>query len=594
MLRFRLFLLLLALAFPASVLKAQSYQVRLHGVDVSDEKINQLIRPLGAFGNQALAYDAVKLIVPRLQEQGYLAASVDSIGIGGAQYEAYVFLGNQYRWASISLNALPPALFSAAGISPQEFTARPLSPKALSRFTERLLTWFENNGYPFAKVWLDSISIEEKGGISGKVALDRGNLRKLDSVVISGDVRIAKNYLLRYLDIGEGKPYNEAKLRNISPRLRELPFLQEENPWSVQFRSTESKLYLNLKERPANTANAIIGLLPNSQETGKFLLTIDAQVALQNVLGFGESLSATFQKLQVKSQTVQVDGVWPYLFNTPVGIEAHFTLYKKDSTFLRTDFQAGGRYQFTASDYVRVYYENKGNHLVTTDTAYVIANKKLPDNADVTANGAGVEVIVNHTDYRLNPRKGWQIRIAGNALLRKVKRSDAVTGLRDGTGFDYTTLYDSLDNNAYQYHLNGDLAYFLPIGKKATFKTGYSGGWISGAQLFQNELYQIGGFRLLRGFDEQSIFTNQYHVLTFELRLLLSRTSNVYLFSDNAWLQSRFNNLSTEGLYNGFGIGTSLDTKTGIFTISYALGRSDFNALQLRQSKIHFGYVAYF
>ncbi len=594
MLQFRLILLLLALAFPATVLKAQSYQVRLHGVDISDENLVKIIKLPEGIANQSAAYDVLKGIVPKLQEQGYLAASVDSIGLGNGGYEVFIYAGRQYRWAAVSLKALPPALFSEAGISPQQYAGRPLSPKTLGRFSERVLAWCENNGYPFAQVWLDNISIEPQGGVNGTIMLERGALRKLDSVIIVGDAHIAKNYLMRYLDIGEGRPYNEARLRNMSVRLRELPFLQEEKPWSVQFRNNDTRLYLNLKERPANTANAIIGLLPNSEATGKFLLTVDAQLALQNILGHGESLAATFQTLQYKSQTIQADAVWPYLLNTPIGIEGHFSLYRKDTSFSRTSLQLGGRYQFTASDYLRIYYENKANHLIYVDTSYIIANKKLPDNADVTANGAGMELIVNRTDYRLNPRKGWQVRISGNALLRKVKKSDEVTGLRDGTGFDYSILYDSLENNAYQYHLTADAAYFIPIGKKATFKTGYSGGWISGSQLFQNELYQIGGFRLLRGFDEQSIFTNQYHVLTLELRLLLSNTSNIYLFSDNAWLQSHFGAVHTEGFYNGFGVGTSLDTKTGIFTISYALGRSDFNTLQLRQSKIHFGYVAYF
>ncbi len=592
--RFRLFFSLLVLAILPLVVNAQSYRVRLHGVGVPDEKLAEIVKPFTPFNTSTDAYNAIRQIVPQLQERGYLAASIDSIGIAMPDYEVFVFTGQQYRWASISLTALPPQLFSAAGINAQQFQNRPLSPKALSRFTERVLTWYENNGYPFARVWLDSISIEKAGGINGKIALDAGSLRLLDSVVISGEVRIAKSYLLRYLDIAEGKPYNEAKLRTISARLRELTFLQEAQPWSVQFRQAQSKLQLSLKERPANTANAIIGLLPNSLETGKFLLTVDAQLALQNILGHGESLSATFQKLQYKSSTIQADAAWPYLFGTLVGADGHFELYRKDSTFTRTDFQLGGRYQVKANDYLRVFYENRSNRLGKPDTAYVIANKKLPDNADVTANGGGAELVVNRTDYRLNPRKGWQIRVSGNALLRKIRRSDAVTGLRDGSGFDYAILYDSLENNAYQYHFTGDVAYFIPVGKKATFKAGYAGGWVSGTQLFQNELYQIGGFRLLRGFDEQSIFANQYHVLTLELRLLLSRTSNVYVFSDNAWLQSQFGDTRTEGLYNGFGIGTSLETKTGIFTISYALGRSDFNPLQVRQSKIHFGYVAYF
>ena len=575
-------------------MQAQSYRLRLHGVDLPEEKITAIIKPPANLTTQPGIVSFIQGIVPALQEKGFLAASVDSIQVQNEVYDCYVYAGQQYKWARVSYSSFPPALITAGAVNPAQWEGRPLSPAALSRSTEKILLWCENNGYPFARVWLDSIHVNTDGGVTGAIVIDKGNQMLLDSVTINGEVRISKNYLLRYLDLGEGKPYSELKLRNISARLRELPFLQEERPWNVSFRPEETKLNLYLKERPANQVNAIVGLLPNSQQTGKFLLTFDALFAFQNILGNGEALSLTVQKLQYRSVTVKADAVWPYLFNTPLGAEGHFDFYNKDSTFQRMTLQLGGRYQFSATDYLRIYYEHRNSHAGTVDTAFVRANKRLPDNVDVSANGGGTEFILNHTDYRLNPRKGWQVRIAGSVSLRDIRRNDQISSLTDGSGFNYNSLYDSLARNAYQYKLSGELAWFVPVARKATLKTSYAGGWISGSQLFQNELYQVGGFKLLRGFDEESIFTNQYHVLTLELRLLLSRTSNVYLFSDNGWVQSRFNGSNTEGLYNGFGVGTTLETKNGVFTISYALGRSDANPIQLRQSKVHFGYVAFF
>lgn len=575
-------------------LGAQSYRLELQGINVPDEKIIQVVKPGQSYANQTEALTFLQQIIPSLQANGYLAASIDSISLGSNLYRCLIYLGQQYKWARVSFASLPPALVVATAVNPAQWEGRPLAPAGIGKLSERILTWCENNGYPFARVWLDSLEIQEDGGVSGHVMLDKGVKRTIDSVVINGEVRISKNYLLRYIDIREGQPYNEQKLRTLSNRLRELPFLQEEKPWSVYFKATDTKLYLNLKERPANQFNAIIGLQPNSQETGKFLLTVDGQAALQNVLGFGESMSLTVQKLQYRSTMIKADVAWPYLFNTPVGAEAHFELYNKDTTFRRTTFQLGGRYQFSATDYLRLFYENRNNGLITIDLPTVLAQKKLPDNIDATANGAGAELILNRTDYRINPRKGWHVRLMANALLRKTKRSDAVLGLTDGSGFNYATLYDSLDQDSYQYRLNGDIACYLPVGKKATFKAAYAGGWISGQKLFMNELYQVGGFKLLRGFDEESIFVNQYHVTTLEFRLLLSPTSNVYLFSDNGWLESRFNGSNSSAVYNGFGVGTSLQTNSGLFTIAYALGRSDLVPLNVRQSKVHFGYVAFF
>jgi hemolysin activation/secretion protein len=407
-------------------------------------------------------------------------------------------------------------------------------------------------------------------------------------------VRISAQFLKQYLDISAGSPYSERKLRNISKLIRELPFLQESAPWNISFRVNQTRLNLYLKEKSANQFNAIIGLVPNSEETGRLHLTVDAQASFQNILSYGESFSFSYQNLQYKSPSLKVDAVWPYLLGTPFGAEGHFDLYKRDTAFWRTTLQLGTRYHISSNDYIRLYYENQSNHLITIDTAYIRTNKKLPGNADVSANGAGAELSLSRTDYRLNPRKGGELRLSGSTLQRSIRRNDAITGLHDGSGYDYAVLYDSLEQAPYQYHLNGEAAWYFPLGKKMTLKTGYAGGWVSGASLFQNELYQIGGFRLLRGFEERSVYASQYHELSFELRLLLSRNSNIYAFSDNAWVQTRFNGFSREALYNGFGIGTTLETKTGLFTITYALGRSDIAPLQFRQAKIHFGYVAYF
>ena len=152
----------------------------------------------------------------------------------------------------------------------------------------------------------------------------------------------------------------------------------------------------------------------------------------------------------------------------------------------------------------------------------------------------------------------------------------------------------SLTQQKYQYRINGDASYFLPLAARATLKTTYAMGYVSGSRLFQNELYQIGGFRLLRGFDEQSIFTNHYHMLSIEARVLLTQNSYAYIFSDNAWVQQHFGDVNRQGIYNGFGLGTTLETKNGIFSIALALGRNDQFPVQFKQTKIHFGYVAYF
>jgi outer membrane protein assembly factor BamA len=587
-------LLLFALALTSvGDLRAQSYFLHIHRTDGNDSLTGAILKLPLSFTDQTAALDYLQHIVPRLQEAGYLSASVDSFAINGMAYEAWIYAGEHWRWAKLSLNALPPGLVVSSGITEQQYAGRPLNASSLSRLTERVLHWCEDNGYPFARAGLDSIT-QEGAGINARLSLETGPLCRIDSVIIEGNVRLSKSYLMRYLDIREGSLYNESHLRKINSRLRELPFLQEGSSSRIVFHLGNTHLHLNLQERPANLVNGLIGLQPNTAETGKFLLTVDAQAALQNILGSGESISFSYQNLQPKSPRIKAEFVYPYLFGTPFGADGHFDLYFRSTEFRRTTFDAGGRYALSAQDFLRLYYRGNSNRVITPDTAYILTYHRLPANIDINSGGPGAEVQLQRTDYRLNPSRGWTLRFSGEVLHRSIRRNDGITGIKDGSGFDYSKLYDTLDAESYQYHVGGDASAYFSLAKRIVLKTAYAGGWISGGRLFQNELYQIGGFRLLRGFDEGSLFVNQYHVATLELRFLLGRNSNVYFFSDNAWLQSRINGFTTEGIYNGFGLGTSLETKTGVFTIAYGVGRSPNNPIQLRQSKIHIGYAAYF
>ena len=113
-------------------------------------------------------------------------------------------------------------------------------------------------------------------------------------------------------------------------------------------------------------------------------------------------------------------------------------------------------------------------------------------------------------------------------------------------------------------------------------------------QLYINELYRVGGQQTIRGFDEQSIFADWFQIATTEIRFLTGKNSFIYLFGD---LSSTQNILNTDNNLNyryGFGAGIALETKVGIFGLSYALGSSFNDPLLLRNGKVHFGYLNMF
>lgn len=591
----RYFFLILLAIFLSATTTAQPGRLVIQTVDSGNALYlnNKLVPAVQQFDNEPEALAYLRKLIPDLREQGYLAASADSIMYTDTALYARIYRGPAYQWGNLSFAKIPAALLNDMGIRARDWEQQRISPGRLAALSERMLRYCEDNGYPFAYTTLENIAPREQG-LYAEMMLERGRLVKYDSIIIETEVDISREFLQSYLGIRQGDLYNESQLRLISKRLAELPFLQEYRPWQMEFTIAGNKLHLYLKEKKANQLNGLIGLQPNTVETGKFLLTADILLGLKNALGYGESIAATYQNLQYKSPRFHADAAIPYLLGTPFGLEGSFDLFKRDTTFRRTSFDAGIRYQFNATDYVKVAYQTFSNRLITADTNYVKLNRKLPENLDVSAKGAVVEFYMDRTDFRLNPRKGWQAKVSGSGLVRKVISNDAITGISDGSGFNYAALYDTANMDKYQYRIAGAASYYVTLIKNMVIKAGYNGGYISGQNLFLNELYQLGGFKLLRGFDEQSIYASQYHVGTLELRLLLSRNSYFYLFNDDAYIVTRYSAGNREDYPVSFGAGLTLENKAGIFNVALGLGKHSGESFQFRQAKIHFGYTAYF
>ena len=138
------------------------------------------------------------------------------------------------------------------------------------------------------------------------------------------------------------------------------------------------------------------------------------------------------------------------------------------------------------------------------------------------------------------------------------------------------------------------VAKYFPMGKQGTFKTAFNGGTILSDNIFKNELFQVGGYKLLRGFDEESQYVSQYAVITLEYRYLIGLNSFFFGFIDGGWASNNSRNAKYTHTYFGTGLGLALETKAGIFNLAWAVGKRDDTPFNLRQSKIHFGFVNYF
>jgi len=510
----------------------------------------------------------------------YLTANYDSLLGDSLILVAFLNFGKQYKWAYLKHGNVDEGVLSEIGFREKLYANKPVSFKDVKRVQEKLITYYENNGYPFASVKLDSIEIIEDK-IKAQLKINKYAEQKIDSVIIKGNAKIAPVYIYNYIGIKPGSRYNESQLKKINVRLAELPFVRSVKPASVVFSDKHNRLLLELEKKRASQFDGILGVLPDNV-TGKILFTGDVRLKLQNGLGRGELIDLNWRKMQTQTQDLKVRLVYPFLFKTPFGIDYNFKLYKKDTTFLDVNQNIGIQYLFIGGNYFKVFYNNRTSTLLSTKGLELITT--LPSYADVNVNMYGVGLRFEKLDYRLNPRKGFYVMMNASAGTKKIKRNAKVN----------QEVYDKIKLNSTQYNCDFEGAYFIPFAKRNTIKLGNQSGFVNGENTFQNELMRIGGLKTLRGFDEESIFVSTYSIFTLEYRFLLEQNSYLYLFGDGAWYENNNVQQYVSDTPFGFGAGISFETKAGIFSINYALGKQFNNPIQLRSGKIHFGIVNYF
>jgi len=535
-----------------------------------------------------------------LQAKGFITASLDSVRFDSSSAHVVLFAGDIYKWAQIDASRVDPSLLQAAGWREKIFEEKPMDFGEMQRWQNRILTYLENNGYPFGKVYLDSLQLENEK-VFAKLKVDKGPLYHIDSIRVYGNGKISNEYLQRYLDIRNGSTFSKEKLLRISRRMKELPYVEEEHPAKLIWLGTGSILEMYLKQRRASQVNVLVGFLPNNDQLSskKMLITGEANIRLKNAFGHGETIGLNWQQLQVKSPRLNLIYQHPYIFHSPVGMDLQFDMFRKDSSYLNINMQLGAQYVLNVHQSGQIFLQRFQTVLTGVNTDYILQTHQLPPDADVKSLNLGVDYEFNNTNYRLNPVSGNEFRITVSAGSKSTKKNSQVLELKDPSdpGFDFNSLYDSIKLQTYQFRFRGMAAKYFPLGqKRSTIKTGINAGFFRSGNIFRSELFQIGGYRLLRGFDEESQYLSQFLIGTLEYRYLYITGQNSYLyaFADGGWGKNDSQGMNASYTYFGTGIGMNFETKAGIFNLAWAVGKRNDTEFNLRQSKIHIGFVNYF
>lgn len=516
-----------------------------------------------------------------MKSLGYGLISVDSVQSNASAYNVWMYAGPKFKWVKLESDSIERSYLEGTPLFKHNLKNTVFDPSAFEKIRARILKNCENNGYPFASVKLNQVAIDSNL-IQAKINLTKNSLVKIDSIIIKGNAAIAPVYIYNYIGIFPGDIYNESKLQRISNRLRELAFVKEIRASQVSFTEKLNRLYLFLENKKSSQFDGVIGFLPDENNQGKLNLTGEVHLKLQNSFKRGEVVELNWKQLPPRSQDLKVHLLYPFVFNSPFGVDANLSIFKRDTIFIDVIKNLGIQYSLFGNNFVKIFVNDKQSDLQSTKGLENIT--ALPSYADVTTTSYGSTFHFEKLDYRINPMHGYAIECTASAGNRTIRKNSDINPL----------VYDSLRLKSTTYQLTINADFYQSLGGKNVLNIGGIASRIENPELFTNELYRIGGLRSLRGFDEESIFASTFAIGKIEYRYLLEQNSFLFLFYNQAWYERKRKNGYLNDTPLGFGGGINFETRLGIMSVSYALGKQGDNPIFFRNGKVHFGIVNYF
>ncbi|HTF82734.1 MAG TPA: BamA/TamA family outer membrane protein, partial [Cytophagales bacterium] len=389
---------------------------------------------------------------------------------------------------------------------------------------------------------------------------------KFDSLVLDSPSKTKTAYLQSLFGIRKGALYSQYKVEEIAQIISRQPFIALEAPPYVVFKYNKAYVHLKLREQKSTSFNGIIGYLPDVNRKRNTLVG-EVQARFNNIFGMGVRYDLNWQRFQSKSQDLKTSLFVPYVLKSPIGIRVKLQVLKQDTTFVNISRKIAFEYRLNNHWTSALSYE--------LNTSAVNSNE--PKGVQVympnTSRLYGLSLEYNTAHEVFFPRKGAKILMEIN-LGNKTLNAE-------------TTPASNKNSTQFSGMLRG--VKIIKFGQRAALVIQQQQGliWNNKDAIFINDLYRLGGINDLRGFNEKAFFVDKYILNTVEYRFLVRSDSYLNIFVDQAIIHVPEEKKKNQ-IPMGAGLGYVFKTPIGFMRIYYSVGKSQYQALNIQNSKIHF------
>jgi hypothetical protein len=514
-----------------------------------------------------------------LHQMGFLKAEKESFTTDSIHHNLLINKGPEFYY---QLNtSIDPGLLQKLRIN-RYFKDEPVSFPEFETLSKTIFNHFENNGYPFAR--LQKIEIEFTDSlIKTMLVLERMEYMVFDTLSRVGNVQISRFFLENHLGIIPGQPYSEKLVQQAGSRLQELDFAGLSSPLQLSFMPGKARLYLPLQKIRANRFDGVAGLSGSQNDEQPFQITGILNLYLSNTFGMGEFLDLSWRALGQGTQRLDLKGGFPYPFRLPVNTGIEFGLHRQDTSWLQIRTIPSLRFQTSASVSWGAFMDYTRSSLISTRQYENITVP--PRNLDFTSRLYGIEFNKRTLAFTRNLlQRGHLINISTAAGNREIIKNSNLPEI----------IYEEMDLKSLQINIRARAKFRLKVSDRSTFSIDNRTAWLNGQNLPENQLYRLGGFQTLKGFDEFSMLASAYFTSNLEYRFFTGQMSFFSLFINGGWYEQKAGNQYINDFPVGMGTGINLETQAGIFALYFAVGRQNQVPFEFRNAKIHVGYISTF
>lgn len=517
------------------------------------------------------AAQALESLSKKALKKGFVLSGIDSVIYTNNNATVAFYTGLKWEKIQITPNVRTQELSLIKPFYKEKMLLKiPFRTKEIYTMVKQIQNNYLNSGFPFCKIYLDSLTTDSQI-LHAKLNIETGRRYLISEIFVKGDSTISPNLISMITGLQSGDVYNHEILKNIGNTIIQQAYIEQIKPEEFLFTQEGLEIYLYLKAKGVSSINGVLGLQPNPNNS-KISLTGEINLKLVNILHRSESFQLSWRNIQSQTQALSTALNLPYLFKTPFGVDAQFNLYKRDSTFIELRSLAGINYSLKNGLNIKVYYQNFTSNILSSGNSNNISQNL----SNLRSDCYGIGILRRSLDYLPNPTKGVSFN------------SDITIGNRK------SKLIDTLEwTSNTTYKMSFSFEWYIPIYKRNVIKLSNKSDFYYAPEVFQNEVFRFGGLQTLRGFNEEELNASSKSVFSIEYRFLLDKNSALFTFYDQGIYENIAVNYKRDTPF-GFGAGLSFGTNLGIFSISIALGKQLDNQVLLRNSKVHFGYIAYF